>query len=647
MNGGPLRYIQTAGNAGDGGLTKVFSSLASFVYPVGAPTLVPVRPLKYTPATIGITSAPTTYGSITVVPVGYEHPATTVNGQSLTYFWRVESSGFTGLAAGSITHNFVYSQTDVVGTEVNYIPSFYNRTTSTWNNGTTANINTGTNTITDWAGSSNIIDADFTAGDASFGTPKIYYSRQSGIWSVPATWSLTSHTVNNVPATPPGANDIVLIGNNNVITLYNNAAYPLNTATVSCASLQIDAGSVLDIGNNPGSVFSMVVNSPLGNGKFRLTATKAVAGAPNYDVSTFAFPVNSDFSDFNVNLGTTEFYTTTTDGNALYILPSVGLFGNLLLSPLGNDNLALPNRSLVTIYGDLTLNGTTGNSATGLSWNTNNGYYNNSNFYPTVEKTIHVQGNMNVNGGSLLFWDDIVPQHLVVDKDVNVSAANGACILVWDASYGATPYNSGPTVNNTFVIGGNLNNNGTTNGKFSGLNLVTTNATIHYCDLTFQGSGNTVITGTGINNFHNVIVNKGSSQSTTLTLNSTGTLTTPVDNWLTLQNGTFIYGRTNPSSDFTISTITPFSIPATAGLNINLPSNTGNRNILIGNASNDNGDLLLSGKLTIINGNVYVGSTSGNNNNNNDIEYTSSGASAIDIRGGKLNVNGQIRTRSI
>ena len=190
VNGGALRYIQTAGNAGDGGLTKVFSSTGSFLYPVGAPTLVPVRAVKYTPATIGITSAPTTFGAITVVPVGYEHPSTTVNGQSLTYFWRVASSGFTGVAPNSVTHTFVYDQTDVAGTEANYIPSFYNRTTSSWNIGAAANINTGTNTITDWAASSNTIDGDFTAGDAAFGATTTYWSRASSQWNLNTTWSI-------------------------------------------------------------------------------------------------------------------------------------------------------------------------------------------------------------------------------------------------------------------------------------------------------------------------------------------------------------------------------------------------------------------------------------------------------------------------
>ena len=58
---------------------------------------------------------------------------------------------------------------------------------------------------------------------------------------------------------------------------------------------------------------------------------------------------------------------------------------------------------------------------------------------------------------------------------------------------------------------------------------------------------------------------------------------------------------------------------------------------------NNTGDLLLSGKLTIVRGNVYIGNTAGTDVNNNDIEYTSSGASAIDVQGGLLSVNGQIR----
>ena len=87
VNGGTLRYIKSAGNVGDGGLTKVYSSPATFNFPVGV--------VNYTPGSIGLSAAPTAYGSITVIPVNFEHPNVTTTGRSLTYFWRVKSSGFT------------------------------------------------------------------------------------------------------------------------------------------------------------------------------------------------------------------------------------------------------------------------------------------------------------------------------------------------------------------------------------------------------------------------------------------------------------------------------------------------------------------------------------------------------------------------
>ena len=99
--------------------------------------------------------------------------------------------------------------------------------------------------------------------------------------------------------------------------------------------------------------------------------------------------------------------------------------------------------------------------------------------------------------------------------------------------------------------------------------------------------------------------------------------------------------RTDPATDFTISTTTPFTIPSTAGFSVDY-ANANNRNILIGNAANNTGDLILSGKLTLIRGNVYIGPIAAPANNN-DIEYSGAGASAIEMQGGNLVVNGQIR----
>ena len=619
VNGSSARYVQTAGNSGDGGMTKVYASQTAFVFHVGAPTINPARAVKYTPASIGFSTVPTTYGSVTVVPVGYEHPSTTTKGQSLTYFWRVKSSGFSGIAANSVTHTFTYDQSDVVGTESNYVPALYTRNDYTWRAGTNSNppIDISVNLITDWTtptNSTNYLDADYTAGISAFGTPVTFYSIASSDWSLNTTWSYTS----GGPAVPagttaginyPGPNSIVIIENNNTVNL---------TADQSCASLQIQSGSTLDIYTWTGSVFSMVLSYPSGNnGLFRLTTT---VGSPK----VFSFPANSDFSDFNNNHGTTEFYDIDGATGAEYILPAnVNSYGNLLLRAKGGDNLILPNNSFTTINGDLTVTGDNPDAWVTMSWLTGGVYS------PVVEKTVNITGNFFINNGTFLFLDDQTPQHLIVDG--NVTIASGA---VFD-TYNGYPVDNGTNPRlNSFVIGGSFINNSNSNPSARFINGN------NYVNLTLSGSTNASITSTGgavpVTIFNNVTVSKGTSQATTLTCNIAGTLTTPADNWLTLMNGTLIYNRTG---NFTISQGTDFTIPATSGLTINTPSN-----VYIANNASNNKSLFLNGRLTILNGggNVYVGPT-GNTVNNADIEYSGSGASAIEIQGGNLIVTGQIR----
>jgi len=630
VNGGPQRYIQSAGNAGDGGLTKVYSSTGNFVFPVGV--------VNYTPATISINSAPVAYGAITVIPVNFAHPNVTIPGRSLTYFWRVKSSGF-DLGPATVSQGYTYAQSNVVTgagiTENEYVAARFDISASTWTRGTSSDVDEANNIIGE-PGSGNFlkdvsfIDGDYTAGDDNpvnpFGTPQIYYSRingagsGSGLWGNVNTWSTDPVLMHEgAPAgTVPGAGDIVIIGGRDSVYLATNNTIP-NTDVRNCASLKIENGSALDIGYNPNSNFGMVLNSTGGNGNFRLT-TSWNSG------STFSFP-SGDFSDFNVNLGTTELYSTNPAAGTTYWLPnSVYSYGNLILSPLGGSNIIFPNNDL-TIYGNLVTRGQNADSWFCPTWNVN---------YPTppaarVAKTITINGDLDIQGGALIWYGNgSIAQNFVVNGDVKVATLSA--LYVWS---GAT--------NQSMSIGGSLINN--TDGLTHGLS---TRSKVDFTliPLTFFGNNSASITNTAGNPltvFSTVLVNKGNSQATTLTCDIAGTLTTPTDNWLTLQNGTFRYMRNNPGTDFTMSTSTPFSVPATTGLYVDLPSNTSNRNILIGNANNNNGDLLLSGKLTIINGNVYVGRTAGNDNRNNDIEYTTSGASEIEIQGGTLMVNGQIR----
>ncbi len=631
VNSNASRYIQTSGGAGDGGITKAYSSTStSFTFPLGAPTITPARAVKYTPASISLNGVPTTYGEVTIVPVGYEHPATQVKNFCLTYFWRVKSSGF-NLGTATVIHGYTYNQSDVVGTEVEYVAARYNSGAYGWTNGNFNDVDENNNVIGEpgsgvFLENVSFIDGDYTAGDNvgqnPFGTPLVFYSRingaaaGSGLWSNANNWSFSSNTgLANTGGAVPGINDIVVIGGLDSIYLDRDRTDPWITNNVdprSCATLQIEKGSCLDIGYNTNSSFGLVTSHPNGNGNFRLTTT-SLSG------SYFVMPAG-DFSDFNQNLGTTELYSTEPDPGTTYWLPNgVASYGNLIISPLGGSNIIFPNNDL-TIYGDLIMRGQNADSWFCPTWN---GDYPGS--IVRVSKTITIHGNMDIQGGAFGWYggNGGGAQNVVVFGDVIVAPRAG--IDVW-----------GSNTSQSLSIGGSLINN-STNAIESG---TTTRSYVNLtkAPVTFFGNSNAFLTntsGTPRTDLGNVTINKGSSQDVTLTINIGGTVNFQVNNWLTLQNGTLKYQRTG---DLPITTTSPFIIPSTAGLYINTTSD-----VNIANNNSNNNDVYLSGKLTIINGRVFVGRESGSDNANNDIEYSGGGFSEIDVQGGTLFVNGMIR----
>jgi len=605
------RYITSNGAAGDGGVTKVFNSNSEFVFPVGSG--------GYTPVSLTVNGTPNSYGAITVVPVAYAHPNVTAPGRSLNYFWRVKSSDF-DLGSATISHSYTYLQSSVVAggdvSEAGYVPARFNSAVNNWTKGVSTDINTTSNVISGvFLTDVDFIDGDYTAGDDDpinpFGMPVIYYSRQSGFWDQTSTWSLTGHTMDNAPGTIPGASDIVIIGNGHKVDLRTHNTN-INTGVQSCASLQIEAGATLDVGYNPGSNFNLVRSHPNGNGLIRIT-TSYTSG------STFAFP-SGDFSDFNNNLGTTELYSTNPTAGTTYWLPNgISTYGNLIISPLGGSNIIFANND-VTILGNCTLKGQNADSWFLPTWNGN---------YPTapaarVAKTITIKGNFDIQGGSFGWYGSNGggAQNVVVEG--NVIVAPGAGIDVWS-----------PNTSQSMAIGGSLINN-STNTIASG---TSTRSYVNFTQVpvTFFGANNAQITNTAGSprtDFSTLTINKGNSKETSLICNIGGTLNTPTNDWLTIQNGTFEYSRTG---NLSITTTSAFTIPASGGLHINTPSE-----VLIGNASNNNADLFLNGKLSIANGDLYIGPKTFPNNNN-DIEYSAGGAAEIELTGGRLFVNGQIR----
>ncbi len=240
---------------------------------------------------------------------------------------------------------------------------------------------------------------------------------------------------------------------------------------------------------------------------------------------------------------------------------------------------------------------------------------------------------MNIEGGALIWYGNgTITQNIVVNGDVTV--AYWGAIDVWSLA-----------TSQSLSIGGSLINN--TSGTIgNGASQTTSRCDFTTLPVTFFGSGTKKVTntsGTPTTIFSTLTIDKGSSQADSLIIDISNTFTTPTDSWLTLKNGTLVYRRSNPATDFTISAATPFTIPETAGLYIDYPNNSNNRNILIANAANSASDLMLDGKLTVKAGNVYVGPTNGTTNTTHDIVYSGDGLSTLDIQGGNLRVNGQIR----
>jgi len=269
-----------------------------------------------------------------------------------------------------------------------------------------------------------------------------------------------------------------------------------NFEVENCASLQIDQGSVLDIGYNPGSNFGVVSSNTSGNGNFRLT-TSFTTG------TVYVFPAG-DFSDFNVNKGTTEYYTINPNSGTIFILPpGVTSYGNLILSPLLGSNLIMPNNSYTTINGNLINRGQNVRSWNTMSWPDVPRYG------IVVAKTVYIKGNLDIQSGSFGWYQNgNVAQNVIVDGDVIIDPHAG--IDDWDAG----------DINQNVSIGGSLINNSTGEALTA---MSHSWCRLQQANVIFIGNNSALITSTVgttmITSFNKVTVNKGNSQATTLTCN--------------------------------------------------------------------------------------------------------------------------------
>lgn len=578
------KMIRTLGLQSDGGIKKTFGNLDAFTYAFGAGT-------NYTPATIQLTAAPTSYGTITVKPVNSRNPFVVLgNTNNLTWYWRAVSANFVG--ASTYSHSYQYLDANVApaGDDANYVPARYTPTTWTVINNTTQ-VNETTNVIS----FTNVtyIDGDFTAGiPSAFGTVKVFYSKRNGNWSDtgPGTtpWSNVSHTGPDA-TTSPTAGDYVYIGDgttyNHIITIIANGA--------SSGGLEINAGSTLDVGTFTGHNFGALLDAPVaGSGTLRISSATATAQFPAGDFGNF----------IRTSGGTVVYYSTGTQNFTIplssdspTLLPLI-TYRNLVLAPGTGRSIIMPNQD-IRIYDNLTVQGA---SATGVARLTN-----------IAARTLTVNGSLNISSGALEFQNDAAQ---AVAVNGNVSVSSGAFLQI--AATGAM-------VTNTMTLDGSLVNNGT---------FDMSNGT-HFCNVTFQNAANASVTGTGTTTDFNILtVSKGTSITPVLEVNATAFSLSGGALPLVLSNGTF---RLTSSQTVTFATGADFNIPATARLS----ANGGTLDMTGGSGF----DLLLAGTLEVLSGTVNIGTTA----NDNSIEYAATGVPTIDVSGaGILNIHGQVRRSS-
>ncbi|MBI4645820.1 MAG: hypothetical protein HY738_04250, partial [Bacteroidia bacterium] len=220
--------------------------------------------------------------------------------------------------------------------------------------------------------------------------------------------------------------------------------------------------------------------------------------------------------------------------------------------------------------------------------------------------TLAVTGTFTTSGTNNIGECNITVSGLTtISTIINITSATGTKTFT-DLTISGTLNN---TANSDIYINGNLQNNGT--------------FTIGTGRVTFGGATSNTVTGSSTTAFNTITINKGTSSSNVLDIQSLITMT---DGGLTLTNGTFKLTGASTIVPFTVNLADPFLIPATCALwcnggTINTPAMNWN----------------VAGELRISAGTVNLGTAS-----DNRFIAENDGTAKLTIEGGTFNVAGRI-----
>ncbi|HTR81766.1 MAG TPA: hypothetical protein VMM58_09065 [Bacteroidota bacterium] len=600
--------VYTNGLPSDGGITKTFdNSHTSFLYPIGTGT-------SYRPAQVSFTANPTHYGWVEIRPILSAHPLVQAAGKAITLYWKTTSSGFSGIQANSINQVYYYNASDAPNPsdEVNYIPGTYIAPSWTSINDVSKVYDTSTPREIHFDGVT-YIDGEFTAGTAAaFAGLMTYFSNSNNAgvtsstgadWNAANTWCTGSNTGTPVAALPDNESSAsFVIGDGSSTTHKINIT---GVHQITSGNITILSDGVLDIGATSGHNFGPIISSSSGNGVLRIASN-------NY------FP-RGDWGDFLGSTGGTVEYYQTSSGTlnlpTTYLLPSgstanITGYYNLTTSPYNASNIILPNTNL-TVYNNFSAGYSSGGGTTNCLTQLN---------AAATSTALTVQGNLNVNQYGVLQFMNGAAQNVVVNNAISI--ANGGAFQV---------RNGGTSVANSLTVYGSIVNNGT----FDLDSNYPTNDN-YFSNLIFTGTASRYLTSTTTptrTRLYGVTANIGTSRDSIINVNIDPTGFQIGGGGLNLQNGTF---RLTTNVAMNLST-GGFTIPSTACLS----ANGGTFNIATGAAA---ADLMLNGRLEVLNGTVNVGpAISSASANAFNIVYASAGTPEVVVSGGALNIYTQLR----
>lgn len=605
-NYGAARFVQTDGNASDGGIEWYISGTGTITFPIGtdANNQDVTDGSRYTPAAITIATF-TDDGYIQVSVADDEIPsADPPGGGILSYYWRVNHSEF-GTVPTISSYVFTHDEVDLDGSGTGSWRCGKGLAETPFTRSTQNDYNAGTNAITFDDATINLDRAYYSAGHNNRfnNSPAIYYSRQDGNWNTASTWSKNVQDGSGTQEVP---------SDGSVVIIQSDGAGDSHRVNVYAAIN--DLGAV--VFDHDYTTYPDAASEDLPRLQFLTTGTFNVGlvsgtGMVSFD-ATLAITADGDFGDFGENVDSYYLYFGYGGNHTLNAIPTP--IPNLMVESATytidqaistNANLVVQGNGTIIPAQDIEI----GQDLVIGTWVGGTFQFPNSGSAVTVT----VNGNI-----------DYTEDPLADPQDRDLIVADAATDLA-----------------HRLILRGDIIHGAENGHSFDLYNADNARPRV-ILELQGESDNNYTRTSTSTPDLYRVVMNKGIDQTYSFTFNDDFTLSNPTASIqpIELQNGLLVINDTNigDTNDIVLTNETndtDFDIPATAGLQISAGTIT-----VLG----DDLGITLDGSI-VIDGTGILDMDGGNNNY---IQYSSSGSASINLSGtAQLLVGSQIRESAI